>query len=182
MKQAEQQHIRRAVGVEVVNDGIDPLDRGVNPGFDLAQEVDSVGGGAVVIGLRVSTAAGGLESTEDIAGDTASAIVDLLFGPLGLGRCRLDELLAWKAPSRLWSHLVQADDYAAGWRRGVELLNAPLFFYGGKACCRKARCSSSARYAAGLRRKRERRTLAWWRCFNRPRVSRHLARSTAARS
>src|SRR5688572_27720286 len=54
--------------------------------------------------------------------------------------------------------------------------------YGGKAGCWKARCSSSARYAAGLRRKRERRTLAWRRCFNRPRVSRHLARSTAARS
>jgi hypothetical protein len=39
MKQAEQQHIRRAVGVEVVNDGIDPLDRGVNPGVDLTQKI-----------------------------------------------------------------------------------------------------------------------------------------------
>src|SRR5512145_3293549 len=54
--------------------------------------------------------------------------------------------------------------------------------YGGKASCWKARCSRSARYAAGLRRKRERRTLAWWRCFKRARVSRHLTISTAARS
>src|SRR4051812_22560767 len=57
-----------------------------------------------------------------------------------------------------------------------------IFFYGGKACCWKARCSRSARYAAGLRRKRERRTLAWWRCFKRARVSRHLTGSTAAKS
>jgi hypothetical protein len=27
------------VGVEVVNDGIDPLDRGVNPGVDLTQKI-----------------------------------------------------------------------------------------------------------------------------------------------
>src|SRR3954451_22766622 len=73
MEQAEQQHVGRAVGAEVVNDRIDPLDRGIDPGFDFAQEVDPVCRGAAVVGLCVSTAAGGLESTEDIAG-TASAI------------------------------------------------------------------------------------------------------------
>src|SRR3954468_8839775 len=127
MKQAEQQHVRRAVSTEVVNYRIDPRDRGIDPGLDLAEEVDPVGCGAAVIGLRVSTAAGGLESTEDIAGVIASAIVDLLFGPLGLGRCRFYELLAWKALRRLWPHLVQADHDAADRRRCVELLDDPLF-------------------------------------------------------
>src|SRR3954469_19801113 len=124
MEQAEQQHVGRAVGAEVVNDRIAPLDRGIDPGFDFAQEVDPVCRGAAVVGLCVSTAAGGLESTEDIAG-TASAVVDLLFGPFGLGRGRFHELLAWKAPCRLWPHLVQADHYAADRRRGVELLDDP---------------------------------------------------------
>ena len=59
----------------------------------------SYGRGAAIIGLRQGRAAGWLESPEDIAA-TSSAIVDLLFGPLGLGRCRRDELLAWKAPGR----------------------------------------------------------------------------------
>src|SRR3954471_12719724 len=76
--------------------------------------------------MRQGRTAGRLESPEDIAA-TASAIVDLLFGPLGLGRCQRDELLAWKAPGRLRPHLVQADHYAADRRRGVELLDDPLF-------------------------------------------------------
>jgi hypothetical protein len=38
MEQAEQQHVRRAVSAEVVNHGIDPLDCGVDPGLDLAQD------------------------------------------------------------------------------------------------------------------------------------------------
>src|SRR3954469_7824925 len=52
MEQAEQQYVRRAVSTEVVNDRIDPLDRGVDPGFDFAQEV--VCRGAAVVGLCVS--------------------------------------------------------------------------------------------------------------------------------
>src|SRR4051812_40632404 len=40
MEQAEQQHVGSAVGAEVVGHSIYPLDRGIDPGFDLAQEVD----------------------------------------------------------------------------------------------------------------------------------------------
>src|SRR4051794_32805757 len=43
MKQTEQQNIRRAVSAEVVSYRIDPLDCGIDPGLDLAQEVDPVG-------------------------------------------------------------------------------------------------------------------------------------------
>jgi hypothetical protein len=39
MEQAEQQHVGRAVSAEVVSDRIDPLDGGIDPGFDLTQEV-----------------------------------------------------------------------------------------------------------------------------------------------
>jgi hypothetical protein len=49
--------------------------------------------------MRQGRTAGWLECPEDIAA-TSSAIVDLLFSPLGLGRCRRDELLARKAPGR----------------------------------------------------------------------------------
>ena len=51
MEPAEQQHVRRAVGVAVIEDGIDALTRRIDPGFDRAQEIDPVGGGAVLIGL-----------------------------------------------------------------------------------------------------------------------------------
>ena len=99
MEQAEQQHVGRAVSAEVVSHRIDPLDRGIDPGFDLAQEVNPVGRGAAIIGMRQGRAAGRLEGPENVAA-APPAIVDLLFGPLGLGRCRLDELLAWKALGR----------------------------------------------------------------------------------
>jgi hypothetical protein len=35
MKQTEQQHVRLAVSDEIVHDRIDPLDCGVDPGFNL---------------------------------------------------------------------------------------------------------------------------------------------------
>src|SRR5690349_6732517 len=126
MEQAEQQHVRRAVGVEVVDHGVDPLGRRVDPGLDRAQEVDPVGRGAAVVGMREGRAAGRLESPEDIA-DAPPAVVDLLFGAFGLGRGRFHELPARIASGRLWTHLVQANHYAARRRRGVELLDRPLF-------------------------------------------------------
>jgi hypothetical protein len=49
--------------------------------------------------MRQGRAAGWLEGPEDIAA-APPAVVDLLFGPFGLGRGRLDEVLAWKAPGR----------------------------------------------------------------------------------
>ncbi len=71
-------------------------------------------------------AAGRLEGPENVAA-APPAVVDLLFGTFGLGCGRFHELLAWKALSRLWPHLVQADHYAADRRRSVELLDDPLF-------------------------------------------------------
>src|SRR3954464_5520614 len=84
MEQAEQQHVGRAVGAEVVGHGIDPLDRGIDPGFDRAQEVDPVGCRSAIIGVSKGRAAGRLEGPENVAA-APPAIVDLLFGTFGLG-------------------------------------------------------------------------------------------------
>src|ERR671913_606891 len=67
MEQAEQQHVGRAVSAEVVSDRINPLDRRIDPGFDLAQEVDPVGCRSAIIGLRQGRAAGWLEGPENVA-------------------------------------------------------------------------------------------------------------------
>src|SRR3954449_11069811 len=127
MEQAEQQHVRRAVGIEVVDDCIDTLARRIDPGLDRAQEIDPVGRRAALIGLGEGLAAGRLEGAENIAGDTAATVIDLLPGPFGLGTRRPDELPARMALGLLRSHLIQADDYAACWRRRVELFDRPLF-------------------------------------------------------
>src|SRR3954451_21003437 len=127
MEQAEQQHVRRAVGIEVVDDCIDTLARRIDPGLDRAQEINPVGCRAALIGLGEGLAAGRLEGAENIAGDTAAAVIDLLPGRFGLGTRRLNELPARMALGLLRSHLVQADDYAACWRRRVELFDRPLF-------------------------------------------------------
>jgi hypothetical protein len=42
MEQTEQQHVGSAMNVKVVEHGVDPLDRRVDPGLDRAQEVDPV--------------------------------------------------------------------------------------------------------------------------------------------
>src|SRR5690242_5108018 len=127
MEQTEQKHVRRAVRIEVVDDGIDALARRIDPGLDRAQEIDPVGRRAVLIGLGEGVAAGRLEGAENIAGDTAAAVIDLLPGPFGLGSRWPDELPAWVALGLLRSHLVQADHYAARRRRRVELFDSPLF-------------------------------------------------------
>src|SRR3954470_5957276 len=120
MEQAEQQYVRRAVSAEIVSYRIDPLDCGIDPGLDLAQEVDPVGCSSAIIRVSKGRAVGRLEGSENVAA-APPAVVDLLFGPFGLGRSRFHELLAWKAPRCLRPHLVQADHYAARRRRGVEL-------------------------------------------------------------
>ena len=66
-----------------------------------------------------------LRSTEDIA-FAASAVVDLLLGPLRFGRGRLDHAPAGVAAGGVRPHLVEADDYAALGRGGVEALDRPL--------------------------------------------------------
>ena len=126
MEQAEQQHVGCAVSAEIISDRIDPLDRGIDPGFDLAQEVDPVGCRSAIIRVSKGRAAGRLEGPENVAA-APPAVVDLLLGAVGCGRCRLDKVLAWIALGCLWAHLVQADHYAARRRRGVELFDDPLF-------------------------------------------------------
>jgi hypothetical protein len=110
MEQAEQQHVRSAVDVEVVEHGVDPLDRRVDPALDRAQEVDPVDRGATFEGQGEGFATRRQQSSEDIARHTTPAIVDLLPGPLGLGAGWLHELLARVALAGLRPHLVQADD------------------------------------------------------------------------
>src|SRR5690349_23851734 len=127
MEQAEQQHVRRTVGVEIIDDGIDALACWIDPGLDRAQEIDPVGCRAVLIGLGEGVAAGRLEGAENIAGDIAAAVIDLLPGPFGLGTRWPDELPARMALGLLRSHLVQADHYAARRRRRVELFDRPFF-------------------------------------------------------
>src|SRR4051812_47808880 len=126
VQQAEQQHVGRAVDVEVVEHGVDALDRGIDPGLDLAQEVDPVDRGAALVGGGEGLAGRGLEGAEHVAGDAAPTVVDLLPGALRLGPGRLDEPPARIALGRLRPHLVQADYDAAGRCRGVELLDRPL--------------------------------------------------------
>src|SRR3954449_8641852 len=76
-------------------------------------------------GRGAEVAPGGDLVREDIA-LAASAVVDLLLGPLCFGTGRLDHAPAGVAPGRLRPHLVEADDYAAlGWS-GVEALEHPL--------------------------------------------------------
>src|SRR4051812_12749316 len=123
--QSKEQHIGRAVDVEVVHHGVDPLDPGIDPALDRAEEIDPVRGGAAGVGGGEGLPRGRSEGTEDIA-LAASAVVDLLLGPLRFGRGRLDRAPAGIAPGGLRPHLVEADDYAAlGWG-GVETLERPL--------------------------------------------------------
>src|SRR3954453_3817734 len=123
--QSKEQHIGCAVDVEVVHHGVDPRDIGVDPALDRAEEIDPVCGGAAGVRGGKGLPRSRSEGTEDIA-LAASAVVDLLLGPLCFGTGRLDHAPAGVAPGRLRPHLVEADDYAAlGWS-GVEALEHPL--------------------------------------------------------
>src|SRR3954447_17368173 len=126
MQQAEQQHVGRAVDVEVVEHGVDSLDRRIDPGLDHAQEVDPVDRGATLEGQGESLAGRRLQRAKDVPCNATPAVVDLLPGALGLGAGWPHEPLARVALAGLRSHLVQADDGAAGrWCR-VESLDRPL--------------------------------------------------------
>src|SRR3954447_5340785 len=123
--QSKEQHIGCAVDVEVVHNGVDSLGPGIDPALDLAEEIDPVCGGAAGVRGGEGLPRSRSEGTEDIA-LAASAVVDLLLGPLCFGTRRLDHASAGIALGRLWPHLVEADDYAALWRGGVEALEHPL--------------------------------------------------------
>src|SRR6185312_16291545 len=98
---------------------------GIDPALDLAEEIDPVRGGAAGVRGGEGVSRSRLEGTEDIA-LAASTVVDLLLGPLCLGTGRLDHAPAGVAAGRLRPHLIEADDYAALWRGGVEALEDPL--------------------------------------------------------
>src|SRR3954463_4537959 len=125
--QSKEQHIGCAVDVEVVHHGVDPRDIGVDPALDLAEEIDPVCGGAAGVRGGERLPCSRSEGTEDIA-LAATAVVDLLLGPLCFGTGRLDHAPAGVAPGRLRPHLVEADDYAALWRGGIEALEHPLIW------------------------------------------------------
>src|SRR3954454_22843209 len=123
---AEQQHVGRAVDVEVVEHRVDPRASRIDLCLDHAQEVDPIGRGATLEGQGESLAAHWLQRAEDVPGHTAPAIVDLLLSPPSFRAGRSHELLAWVALAGLRPHLVETGDNAAGrWRR-VELLDRPL--------------------------------------------------------
>src|SRR3982751_1577747 len=124
--QSEEQHIGRAVRVQVVHHGIDPRDHRVDPSLDLAEEIDPVRGRAAQVGRGERVPPGRLEGAEYVAGHAAPAIIDFLPGALRFGRGRLDHAPAGVAPGRLRPHLVEADDYATLGRGGVEALEHPL--------------------------------------------------------
>src|SRR3954447_21432046 len=107
--QSEEQHVGRTVRVEVVDHGVDPLDPGVDPALDRAEEIDPVRGGAARVGGGECLPRGRSEGTEDIAFAT-SAVIDFLLGPLGVRTGRLDHAPAGVAPGGLRPHLVEADD------------------------------------------------------------------------
>src|SRR3954462_14330075 len=67
MEQAEQQYVRRAVSAEIVSYRIDRLDCGIDPGLDLAQEVDPVGCSSAIIRVSKGRAVGRLEGSENVA-------------------------------------------------------------------------------------------------------------------
>src|SRR4051794_7402397 len=121
----EQEDIGGAVDVEIVHHRVDPFDPSVDPALDCAEEIDPVRSGTARVGFGEGLPCGRPEGAEDITFAT-SAVVDLLLGSLRFGRGRLDHAPAGVAPGRLRSHLVEADDYAARGRGGVEALDRPL--------------------------------------------------------
>jgi hypothetical protein len=122
------------VGVQVIDDGVDPLDLGGDPRLDPTEEVGPVGGAATGIGMRQGRAGRRAERPEDLA-LAAPAVVDLWLGPpggsvppLGVGPRRgADELLPREALGRLRPPRVQAGDDAALRGRRIEPPDDPLF-------------------------------------------------------
>src|SRR6476469_1150411 len=123
----EQENLGGAVEVEIVYHRVDPFDPGVDPALDRAEEIDPVRSGAARVSFGEGLPCGRPEGAEDITFAT-SAVVDFLLGPLRFGTRRFDHAPAGVTAGRLRSHLVEADDYAARGRGGVEPLEHPLIW------------------------------------------------------
>src|SRR3954464_13308230 len=126
VSQSEQQHVHAAMDVEVIDHGVDPLGGGPDPALDAAQKIDPVHRGAALVSRGEGGTRGRLQRAEHVTRDIAPAVVDFLLGPLRSRPGRLDQLPSGIALAGLRSHLVQADDYAALWWRGVELFDCLL--------------------------------------------------------
>ena len=126
VRQREQQHVHRGVGVEIIHHRINSFDSRINPPLDLAEEVNPVRDGAAGICGREGRAGGGPKGAKHLAGDVAPTIVDLLFGAFRPRPGRLDEASAGVALGGLRSHLVKTDDTTGVGRSGVEVLDSPL--------------------------------------------------------
>ena len=85
-----------------------------------------MGGAAARVGPHESGARRGTEGAEDVA-LAAPAVVDLLPGPARGWQLWPNQVSARVALSADGAHRVQADNYAAIGRCGVERLDAPFF-------------------------------------------------------
>src|SRR3954454_7416946 len=106
------------MGIEVVDDRVDPLRLRRDPPLDVAEEVGPVGRQAAAVGAVQLLAGGRAGGAKDVP-LAAAAIVNLLIGTAGRAaaavgaralRVGADELSAGVAPGRLRLHLVEADD------------------------------------------------------------------------
>src|SRR3954464_1956927 len=115
------------MGVEIVHHRIDPLNAGIDPALDLAEEVNPVGHGAAGIRGGERSAAGGLQGAKHVSGYVAPAVIDVLSGSSRPRPGRLDDASAGIALAGLRPHFVKTDDNTVvGWG-GVEVLDSPLF-------------------------------------------------------
>ena len=121
MRQRKEQHIDRAVGAEVVQDGVDPHALGGQPAVHALQEIHPVGDGAAGVGHGEGVASGRLEGAEDLA-FLAAAVVNLLACPSRRARhwlrrwSRHDQALARPALGGFRPHLVEGHhDTAVRW-------------------------------------------------------------------
>ncbi len=128
MGQRPQQHVHRPVGAQVVEDGVDPPGRRIDPGIDLVEEVHPVRRGPSRIRNGERRSRRRFEGAEDIP-LAASPVVDLLRrpDPPRTGRIGTDQTGAAMAFGALRSHLIQADHDAVGRWGLVEGDDRPLF-------------------------------------------------------
>src|SRR5829696_6312170 len=89
------------MGTQVIHDRVHPLSRARDPGLNVVEEVDPMGG--------------------------APTIIDLLPGALGRSRPALHQGTTRITLRTDRAHFVQADHTAARRRRGVESFDLPLF-------------------------------------------------------
>jgi hypothetical protein len=100
MRQAEQQHVGRPVGTQVVEDRVDPRDLRRDPRLDVPEEVGPVRRRAAAVGAGEGLAGGRAEGAEDVP-LAAAAVVGLFFArPAGRRRPSASSLGSVRIGSR----------------------------------------------------------------------------------